>query len=581
MKNFILGIVSGLVMAALALLLVFIAVLKIAGSFSGDKAPKIAEKSTLVLRLEGGVPEKPPTEVPLPFLEDQSPLSTIEVWSTFRRAADDPKIKAILFEPRALGVGWARLQEIREELLQFKKSGKPVVAFLRSPGTKEYYLASAADKIYLAPEDELDVKGLRVESMFVKDGLDKIGVKMDVIHAGKYKDAGDMFTQNKMTPETREVLNAVLDQFFGDLVNAIAQGRKRQPGQVRELIDQGPFLGDQALAAGLVDVLGFEDQATADLAKMLNQNEIKRLAVKTYIKAASPEGGKKIALIVGEGEIHRGSGTSQFGGEQDGIYSGSFSKLLHDVETDSSIQGAILRVNSPGGDAIASDDILHAAKLLSAKKPVVISMGDLAASGGYFISMTGDPIVAYPNTLTGSIGVIMVRPNLHGLYDKLGVQRDPLSRGRFSGLDSDYEQLTDDTRAKLRSQIDAVYKGFVDRVAAGRKQPFEKMEALAQGRVWLGAQAKQNGLVDELGGLDRAIELVKQKAKIKPGEKVSLVQFPPKRSLLEMLSTKTLDESANMDAAIDAKIQKLTGIPAGIWREGGLLKVMPYPVIVR
>jgi protease-4 len=250
--------------------------------------------------------------------------------------------------------------------------------------------------------------------------------------------------------------------------------------------------------------------------------------------------------------------------------------VLQQVENDPTIKGAILRVNSPGGDGVASDDILHEAQNLSHKKPLVISMGDLAASGGYFISMTGDPIIAYPNTLTGSIGVIMGRINLHGLYDKLNIHVEMLSRGHYADLDSEYEELTPDERAKLESEIEDFYKGFVDRVAKGRKRSFAQIDELGQGRVWLGAQAKENGLVDELGGLDRAIEMVKKKANIPAADAISLVMFPAKRNLFDLMFSRQ-DDTANLDA----QVKKVLGFPISVWRKGGFLKMMPYTILVK
>jgi protease-4 len=574
MKNFLLGLISGFLLAALMAVIFVFLMIRIAASF-GEKSPVIADNSTLILRLEGAIPEKPPTEVPLPFLEEQTPMSLPQVWGMLRKAASDARIKAVIFEPHDLATGWAQMEEIRQELLQFKKSGKPVVAYLRQPSGREYYLASACDKIYMTPEATLDLKGLRLEAMFFKDTLNKIGVKMDVIHAGKYKDAFDMFTRTSMTPETREVLNDILDQYFGDLVNTIAQGRKKQPEQVKALINEGPFEASQAVSAGLVDALAYEDQVGEDVRKRLNESELNKVATKTYARTMGPGSGPRIALIVGEGEILQGTASTGLGSEE-GIISGPFMKVLREVESDSTIKAAILRVNSPGGDGVASDDILHEAQILSRKKPMVVSMGDLAASGGYFISMTGDPIVAYPNTLTGSIGVLMGRINVRELYGKLGIQVQLLSRGRYADIDSEYQELTPDERGKLEGQIVSFYKAFVERVAKGRKRPLAQIEPLAQGRVWLGAQAKQNGLIDELGGLDRAIEMVKMRANIPAAQQVSIVMYPPRRNLIDLLMSRQ-DESA----AIDAEVRKILGFSLATWRHSGVLKRMPFTVTVK
>jgi protease-4 len=476
------------------------------------------------------------------------------------------------------------MEELHAELAQFRRSGKPLVALLRTPGTREYYLGTAADRVYMMPEDMLDLKGLRVETAYFKGTLDKVGVHADVVHAGRYKDFGDMFTMTSPTPETREVLNDILDQYYSDLAATIAEGRHKTSDQVRAIIDQGPFNGTEALAQGLIDDTGFEDKVAGDLKKRLKQSDLTTVAVRTYAKAPAPagvEGHARIALVVGEGDITRGGGDDAWNDDDEGIRSGAFIKLLRQVENDSSIRGAILRIDSPGGDGIASDDILHAAEELSHKKPVVISMGDLAASGGYFIAMTGDPIVAYPNTLTGSVGVVFTKFNLHGLYDKLGISKNVMARGRYATLYSDYVPLGSPELDKIRSQVDEFYHAFVSRVSQSRHRPFEQIEPLAQGRVWLGVQAKQNGLVDETGGLDRAIELVKQKARIGAQENITLVPYPPRRSLIDVLMNRS-EENPAISGRIRSELRKVFGdLPIDALAQGGFLKVMPYSITVR
>jgi protease IV len=576
MKNFMIGLVAGVVVSGITALILIFAVVKFVGSFS-ERPVSVADGSTLIFKLEGDVPEKTTPEIPLPMFQDQAPMTVEQIWDTFRKAAADSRVKGIIFEPRGLDVGWAKMQEIHDEILQFKKSGKPIISFLRSPGAREYYLAVATDRIFLAPEDSLDLKGLRVEAVFIKNTFDKLGIHADVIHAGKYKDAGDMLTQTSMTPETHEVLDQILDQYYGNLIDTIAQGRKKQADAVRAAIDQGPFMANEALGNGLIDAFGYEDQAADDMKIRLKQTELTKLSAKSYSKTPALSGGvsRRIALVVGEGEITRGSGNSS--SDDQGITAAAFIKLLKQVEDDSSIRGVIIRVDSPGGDGVASDDILHEAKNLSKKKPVVISMSDLAASGGYFIAMTGDPIVAYPNTLTGSIGVIFARISLHGLYDKIGVNKQMLKRGQYADLDSDYAPLTDDQHQKISGQIDAFYKSFVGRVADGRKKTFDQIEPLAQGRVWLGAQAKQNGLVDELGGLDRAVELVRQRAHIAASDRITLVPFPGKRSVFDILFGRP-DEAE----ALESKLEQVLGkLPVAALAKGGFLKLMPFSISVK
>jgi protease-4 len=252
-------------------------------------------------------------------------------------------------------------------------------------------------------------------------------------------------------------------------------------------------------------------------------------------------------------------------------------KLLRQVAEDSSIKGVIVRVDSPGGDGIASDDILHEMKLLSKKKPVLISMSDLAASGGYFIAMTGDPVIAYSNTLTGSIGVFFGKIDLRGLYDKIGLKKELLTRGRFAAIDSENKPLTPEERDKVQKEIQVFYRGFVERVAEARKRPYDQVEPLAQGRVWLGAQAKMNGLVDEIGGLDRAVEMIKQRTNIPASEQVTLVTYPSRRTLLELLL-----KNSNDSSELESAIQSVAGhLPWRSLARGGVQRLMPYSLSVK
>ena len=583
MKKFLLGFVIGILFVALVGVILVAAAIR----FGGSRRPQVVANSALVLQLEGDLPEQPAVEFPIPFFDKQQPLTIAENWQMLRNAAADSRIQAVVLEPRGLGVGWAKLEELRADIVNFKKSGKPVYAFLRGAGTKEYYLATAADKVFMSPEDELDVKGLRAELVFVKGTLDKLGVQMEFEHVGKYKDAPDVFTKTESSAETREVINQLLDQFYGDLVNTVADGRKKSPDAVRALIDNGPFIGKEALDGGLVDALIYEDQMYDQLRQQVKLNSLEKIADHDYSRAAATnlgvDGPTKIALLVGQGDITRGS-TNDSG--DNGITTAGMIRQLRAVRDDASIKGVILRIDSPGGDGIASDDILHEAKLLSQKKPTVISMSDLAASGGYFIAMTGDPVVAYRNTETGSIGVFFGKVNLRGLYDKLGVKKELMKRGRFADIDTEYAPLNDEQRAKLRTEIEVFYKGFVQRVADGRRRKYDDVEPLAQGRVWTGAQAKQNGLVDEIGGIDRAIEMVKQKAKIGASEKITLVAYPPRRNLLQVLMDRDTDltsiESRIVDSRVEARVRELVGdLPLRVLSRGGILRLMPYSITIR
>jgi protease IV len=573
MKKFFLGVLVGLVFAVLAGFIIILAFAKLAA----PKTPVIAANSVLVLNLDGDLPESAPVEFPLPFLERQSPVTVRDFWSSLHYAASDKRVKAIVVRPRGLSAGWAKLQEIRDDLVNFKKSGKPVYAYLEGAGTREYYVASVADRIFDSPDDLLDVKGMRLETMYLKGTLDKVGAEFQVDHIGKYKDAGDMFTRKDMSPETREVLNQVLDQLYGDFCSTVAAGRKKTPDQIKAIVDEGPYSADKAKGAGLIDVLGYEDQMYDELNKKVGGDPSK-VSLKTYSKAV-PYKGDRIAVLSAEGDIVRGRVDDMFGGNE-AIASENITKVIRQLKNDKTVKGVIVRVDSPGGDAVASDEILHEMKMLSNEKPLVVSMSDYAASGGYFISMTGDNVVAYPNTITGSIGVIYGKFSLKELYNKLGIQKEILQRGKYAGIDSDYTPLSDAERQKLHDGIQTTYHSFVSKVSAARKKPYDQIDSLAQGRVWMGTQARQNGLVDELGGLDKAIAVIRQRAKLPADHEVTLISYPARRSFLDLLTNSNADQMA--DNMAEEKVRKTLGfIPSPSLLKGGILRLMPYQIIVK
>lgn len=571
MAKFLLGVVVGLIIAVVGGLIIVLAI----GRLFANKQPTVAANSVLVLSLEGDIPEAAPVDVPIPFLQTQSVPTVRDIWSSLRQAASDNRIKALVIQPRGLIAGWGKLQELREDIADFKRSGKPVYAFLQRPGSHEYYVSSIADKIYLLPEDLLDVKGFHIEELYFKNTLDKLGITVDVDHIGRFKDAGDIFTKTNMSPETREVLNQVLDQIYGDFCANIASSRHKTADDVKNLVDNGPFLAAQAKTAGLVDELGYEDQVYTDLKVRVGVGDLNKVDIRSYFHAV-PGRGDRIALLVGEGDIVSSDPDNTFG-NTGLISSGKFSKLIRQVRNDRSIKGVILRVDSPGGDAVASDNILHELKLLARAKPLVVSMSDVAASGGYYISMTGDPVLSYPNTITGSIGVLYVRPNLHGLYDKLGISDDVVNRGKLADMDSPYIPLSDAARQKLHDSIQSTYIAFVSKVASARKKNYDQIDPIAQGRVWMGTQAQQNGLVDTLGGLNQAVALIRKRANLSPTGDTDLVMYPPRRTLLDVVANSSPDSIA--DAEVDTKIRKLLpGLPSQILLKGGILRMLPYRI---
>jgi protease-4 len=336
-------------------------------------------------------------------------------------------------------------------------------------------------------------------------------------------------------------------------------------------------MADQAKNDGLVDMLAYEDELYADLQHKVGVSELKKVNIRSYFRA-TPGKGDRIAVLVGEGEIVSGDPNDTYN-SQSVISSGGFAKLVRHVRSDSSVKGVILRVDSPGGSAVASDEILHELKLLSAAKPLVISMSDMAASGGYLMSMTGDKIFSYPDTITGSIGVLYVRPNLKGLYDKLGITADSVGRGKMADIDDIANPLSDAETQKLHDSISTTYRSFLAKVAGARRKSIDQVDALAQGRVWMGTQAHENGLVDNLGGFDEAISYIRGKSGLPVVGDTNLVVYPPRRSLLELLSNTSYDSLET--AIVDRRIQKLVpGLPSCSMLKGGILRQIPYSLTV-
>ena len=496
MVKFLLGLATGVILVFLTLILLFFAALRLR-----QKPPEIASNSVLVMRLSGDVPEKAPVDLSL-FSSDHT-ATVADVWMALRKAAADPRIKAVVLEPDSLSIGWGKMEEFRGDLEQFRKSGKPLVAYLRNPGTSEYYLALAADRIVLGPQEPLYLKGLRAQIPYVKKALDKLGVTVEVEHAGKYKDFGDMFTRSDMSPETREVTNLLVDDLYATLVERIAGARRKSPDEVRDIIDRGPFTAAGALAAGLVDELRFEDQMWGELRARLKSGEPNKVSLDAYAKVPADSlglaGRSRVALVVAQGDIVRGSPDDD-GSEESSLTSYGFDKMLRQAVNDSTVKALLVRIDSPGGDANASDEMWREMNLAAKKKPLVISMSDVAASGGYYMAMTGDPVVSYPATETGSIGVVFGKPVIRGLLDKLGIGFDGVQRGRHADIESLETPLTPEEHDLLRRGIDESYRDFVTKVANARHRPYGEIEPLAQGRVWLGSEAKAHGLVDELGG---------------------------------------------------------------------------------
>jgi protease-4 len=501
----------------------------------------------LELKLDGAIPEAPPPTDLGPFA-DRRPPSLHTLVEALDRASGDPKIEGVVLRIGLLEAGWGQAQELREAIRRYRSaSRKPAIAYLEFATNKEYYLASACSKIYAAPTALIYVTGLAAEVTFFRGSLDKLGVEAQFEGFGKYKNAPNQFTESGFTDPHREQMNALVDSLYAQYVEGLSAGRKKTPDEIRTLLNEGPYDGTEAQKVGLVDSLVYRDQV---------EKELKGASRETpghYVRGARKSrflSRPKIALVYAVGEIASGSSQSGFGGTVAGAE--TVSQGIREARDDDSVKAIVLRVDSPGGSGTASETIWREIELAKRVKPVIASMGDVAASGGYYIAMGSDAIVAEPGTITGSIGVFSGKFSLRGLYDKLGVSEELVTRGDNADLFSEYRPWSSEERARIRLLMRNFYQDFVQRVAEGRKKPKDDVDAIAQGRVWSGAEALKNGLVDRMGGLDAALSLAKERARVQGGD-YDVVILPEGRSFFEtFLSRGEEEETKGLPVELEA-----------------------------
>ena len=552
------------------------------------REPAVSSNTTLVLKVGGDLSEVAPSNVVGYFRGANAPLVRTFV-DDLRKAKVDSRISGVLLKPTGFDSPyWGKVQEIRDAVLDFKKSGKPVYAYLEYGGDREYYLASAADRVFLLPSSPLDLKGIATYAVFLRGTLDKIGAYPNMYHIGEYKTAMNQLTEKGYTRAHKEMDESLDHDLFDQLVRGIAEGRKKSDTEVRALIDQGPFLPEDALRAGLIDDVAYEDQVEEKLKK--SDARLRKIDGDDYARvSASSFGlnrGPRIGVIYATGAITSGkSGFDPLNGAALG--SETLIDAIRQARRDSSLRAIVLRIDSPGGSAAASDAIwreLMIAKSERADRPIVASMSDLAASGGYYIALPAQFIVAQPSTLTGSIGIFGGKIVTGGLYEKLGAHIDSTSVGKNAEMDSPVRPFNPEETKKIQEQLQAFYDGFVEKVAQSRHTTPEKIDAIAQGRVWTGQQAKENGLVDYLGGLDTAVGVAKQRAKLAADAEVELVVFPPRKSFYEILTDQLSGSSdqvamsrwlsANLSKGELEALRIMRG-PLTMFRRGEPLALMP------
>ncbi|HSF15443.1 MAG TPA: signal peptide peptidase SppA [Vicinamibacteria bacterium] len=543
--------------------------------------PGIPDRAIVSLDLAASYPEDPLYALGGPFFGVEG-LTFRDLLFAIERAKTDDRVEKLLLRVRGNTLGWARASELRDQILDFKSSGKPVVAFIEFSSNRDYLVASAADEIFLHPRGMVELSGVRAEIMFLASSLDKLGIEPEFERVGRYKDAPDTFLRHSMSEATREATGALVQTIHEHLVDAIAEGRSLDESSVKAVLEKGPLTPGEAMELGLVDGLRFLDEVeSAEGTSALEKESVRIADYRRATTRTSAFGADaRIAIIYGIGPIvPGGSGEDALFGRVMGA--DTIASAFEKVRKDDSIDGVVFRIDSPGGSDVASDVIWREAMLTRQEKPVIVSMGSVAASGGYWIATASDAIVAESTTITGSIGIYAGKFNLSGLYEKLGIGVDGVSSTESADFFSDNRSFTADERARLSRVLQDGYQAFLRRVADGRGMSTEAVEAVAQGRVWSGEMALQLGLVDEIGGLERALEIAKEKAGFDPGASVELRIYPEKRNFLEALLESIYRASAPLRLNLFDRTKLVESSPMlQLLARGVPLALMPYQLEV-
>jgi protease-4 len=506
-----------------------------AAAFSSDEPTTIPANAVLVIDLNDNFTEK---EVSDPFTELMNPgtgkiPSLTAVIGLIQHAKKDSNIKGIYIKCQQNSNGYASSEELRKALVDFKKSNKFIFAYGETISQKGYWVGNVANQIYTHPQGGLEFSGFSLETVFLKGMLDKLDVEMQVFYAGKFKSATEPFRYTKMSDANKQQTSVWLNGLYDHFISSVASARQIAPEKLKTIANEAKIQSAQdALSNGLVDGLIYDDQLKKTIAKKLNgikENDIPFVSIKDYAKSVPLRGtgDGKIAVVYADGDIVMGKNV------KDAIASDDFRMLLQKIRADESIDALVLRVNSPGGSALASDIIWREIELIKGKIPVIVSMGDVAASGGYYIASGADSIYADANTITGSIGVFTVIPNISGfMNNKLGISFDGVKTAPYADAPTVTRPLNTMEQKILQSGVDSIYHTFKSRVAKGRKKSMDYVDSIAQGRVWLGSDAINVGLVDRIGTLNDAIASAAKMAKLKG---YSIKQYPESKSFIEDL----------------------------------------------
>ena len=538
-----------------ALIILAVVAVIIIGIMVASTRARVASKSVLLLDVGGDIEEQRPMDLLSALNGDVQPVMHDYV-DEIDTAKNDPHIEALIVRLSPLATGWGKLEEIRAHILGFRESGKPSICYLGGDGmgNLEYYVASACDKVWLVPTAQVGIKGMMAEATFLRGTLDKLKIVPDFYHIAEFKTASNQLTEKKFTPAHHEEVDSLLHSIYNQYLTEVSEARKVDRAAFEKLVEQGPFSSDDAIANKLVDRLAYWDQVQDFVrTKTGGWHPVKMSHYRSQVKNS---GRTRIAVVHATGLIVSGeSGNSPGGGF---IMGGdSVAADLRHAREDSGIKAIILRIDSGGGSAVASEVIRREVQLTKGVKPIVISMSDVAASGGYWIAMSADKIVADPNTITASIGVLGGKLNVSGLYSMLGLSTDYVATSDNATFYSAQQNFTPAQRAAFEKSLQDVYANFTKGVAAGRNMSVEAVDKIGKGRVWTGEQAKDLGLVDELGGLDRAIAVAKQLAHIPERRSVHIVRFPEEKTFFQMLLERQRDESAQA-MTIEETVRRLT-----------------------
>ncbi|MFN8586326.1 MAG: signal peptide peptidase SppA [Candidatus Eisenbacteria bacterium] len=552
------------------------------------RSPKTpASRALLVYDVPSSIEESQPSFGTFSLASFRPERPTLfDITAGLRRAAEDDHVRGLVLHVGDVEWGWARVAEFREALGEFRASGKPIYASLDGGGEQSYLIAASADHLAMPPTAQLGLDGLSLTATFLKGTYDKLGIRPNFAHVGAFKSAVEQYTRESLSPDARRALDALLDDSFACLVDSIASARGLARDSVLALVDRGPHPAAAAFTAGLVDTLLHQADLDSLAARAVSKKPLHPQKLIRYLE--SPElgdpGSSSIALIAVEGTIMPGRDRDDpFGGRTLG--SESLCDALRKAGKLDRVKAVVLRVDSPGGSGQASDDVWREVRRLRRSKPVVVSMSNLAASGGYYIACGADAIVAQPTTITGSIGVFGGKLNILGLYQKLGLQVETLTRGKQADMMSPYRDFSASEAVQFQQQMDAFYRTFLSRVSEGRGMPEAAVDSVAQGRVWSGRAALELGLVDSLGGLSAAVSMARVRAHIPEGETVKLEPFPERHGpFFRQAFRSLLDEDED-----DTARTMLARLPEGVasWLRassfptGAVLALMPFTLELR